>query len=146
MRKQSRPHGVTILAILIIIAGILTLLAGIGSFAIGPFITNPVLGLVVVVFGSISLALGVGDLVMAYGLWKGKAWAWTISLFLLFIAIVLAMISVSTTSAGAFEVQTRSDILGEIVASIVTIGISTFIMYYLYRPHVRAYFGKTIRM
>jgi membrane protein YdbS with pleckstrin-like domain len=83
MQKQSRPRGVTIIAILIIIAGVLSLLVGIGLVAIGPFITHPVLGLVFAVFAAISLALGVADLVMAYGLWKGKGWAWTISLILL---------------------------------------------------------------
>ena len=36
MQKRVRPRGVTIIAILIVIAGILTLLVGIGSFAIGP--------------------------------------------------------------------------------------------------------------
>jgi len=41
-------------------------------------------------------------------------------------------------------VQTRSDILGDIVSSIVSIGISAFIVYYLYRPHAKAYFGKSI--
>ena len=40
MQKQSRPRGVSIIAILIIIAGVLSLLLGIGLVAIGPFIMN----------------------------------------------------------------------------------------------------------
>jgi len=156
MQKQSRPRGVTIIAILIIIAGVLSLLIGIGLVAIGPFIMNvspnsnlgsqiepQILGLVFVVFGAISLALGVANLVMAYGLWKGKGWAWTISIIVLFIGIAVDLISLSTTSAGVLS-NTGSNLLGNIVSGIVSIGISAFIAYYLYRPHVKAYFGKTI--
>ena len=127
MQKQSRPFGVTIIAILIIIAGVISLLIGIGSVAIGPLI-----GLVFVVTGAISLALGVAYLVMAFGLWKGKGWAWTISTIVLFIGIVIDIISLPRRSAG------------DIVSSIVSIAINAVILYYLFRPHVKAYFGKTM--
>lgn len=127
MQKQSRPFGVTIIAILIIIAGVISLLIGIGSVAIGPLI-----GLVFVVTGAISLALGVAYLVMAYGLWKGKGWAWTISTIVLFIGIVIDIISLPRRSAG------------DIVSSIVSVAINAVILYYLFRPHVKAYFGKTM--
>ena len=127
MQKQSRPFGVTIIAILIIIAGVISLLIGIGSVAIGPLI-----GLVFVVTGAISLALGVAYLVMAFGLWKGKGWAWTISTIVLFIGIVIDMISLPRRSVG------------DIVSSVVSIAINAVILYYLFRPHVKAYFGKTM--
>jgi hypothetical protein len=156
MQKQSRPRGITIIAILIIIAGVLSLLVGIGLVVIGPIIMNvspnsnlgsqiepQILGLVFAVFGAISLALGVADLVMAYGLWKGKGWAWTISVILLFIGIAMDIISISIT--GVFS-NAGSNLSGDIAGSIVSIGISAFIIYYLYRPHVKAYFGKTIPM
>jgi glucan phosphoethanolaminetransferase (alkaline phosphatase superfamily) len=161
MQKQSRPRGVTIIAILIIIAGILSLLLGIGLVVIGPFLMNglqttssnlgsqiepQILGIIFLVFGAISLALGVTNLVMAYGLWKGKGWAWTISIIVLFIGISIDIISVSITSAAGVFSNTGSNLLGDIVSSIVSIGISAFIVYYLYRPHVKAYFGKTISM
>ena len=160
MQKQSRPRGVSIIAILIIIAGVLSLLLGIGLVVIAPFLMNGVqttsgnlgsqigpqiLGLVFLVFGGISLALGVANLVMAYGLWKGKGWAWTISIIVLFIGIAINIVSVSITSTGVFS-NAGSNLLGDIVSGIVSIGISAFIVYYLYRPHVKAYFGKTIAM
>ena len=155
MQTQSRPRGVSIIAILIIIAGVLSLVVGIGLVVIGPFIMNVspnsnlgsqiephILGLVLVVFGAILLALGVAYLVMAYGLRKGKGWAWTISIIVLFIGNAVNIISLSTTSAGVFS-NGGSNHLGNIVSGIVGIGISAFIVYYLYRPHVKAYFGKT---
>ena len=160
MQKQSRPRGVSIIAILIIIAGVLSLLLGIGLVVIGPFLMNGVqtsssnlgsqigpqiIGLVFLVFGGILLGLGVANLVMAYGLWKGKGWAWTISIIVLFIGIAISIVSVSITSTGVFS-NSGSNLLGDIVSGIVSIGINAFIVYYLYRPHVKAYFGKTIPM
>jgi hypothetical protein len=156
MQKQSRPRGVSIIAILIMITGVLSLLLGIGLVVIGPFLMKglqttssnlgsqiepQILGIIFLVFGAIWLALGVANLVMAYGLLKGMGWAWTISIIVLFIGIVIDIVSLSITSVGVFS-NTGSNLLGNIVG----IGISAFIVYYLYRPHVKAYFGKTIPM
>ena len=156
MQKQSRPRGVSIIAILIMITGVLSLLLGIGLVVIGPFLMNglqttssnlgsqiepQILGIIFLVFGAIWLALGVANLVMAYGLLKGMGWAWTISIIVLFIGIVIDIVSLSITSVGVFS-NTGSNLLGNIVG----IGISALIVYYLYRPHVKAYFGKTIPM
>ena len=161
MQKQSRPRGVSIIAILIIIAGALSLLLGIGLVVIGPFLMNglhttsgnlgsqiepQILGIIFLVFGAILLALGVANLVMAYGLWKGKGWAWTISIIVLFIGIAIDIVSLSITSVAGVFSNTGSNLLGDILSSIISIGISAFIVYYLYRPHVKAYFGKTIPM
>jgi hypothetical protein len=160
MQKQSRPRGVSIIAILIIIVGVLSLLLGIGLVVIGPFLMNGVqtsssnlgsqigpqiLGLIFLVFGGILLGLGVANLVMAYGLWKGKGWAWTISIIVLFIGIAISIVSVSITSTGVYS-NAGSNLVGDIVSGIVSIGINAFIVYYLYRPHVKAYFGKTVPM
>jgi hypothetical protein len=135
MQKQSRPRGVSIIAILIVIAGVLTLLIGIGSFAIGPLIG---ISLVFVVFGAVSLAIGVAYLVMGYGLWKGRGWAWTISTIVLIIGIVVNIISLPRSFAGGFS-NAGSNLSGDIVS----IAISAFIVYYLNRPNVKAYFGRT---
>jgi hypothetical protein len=158
MQKQSRPRGVSIIAILIIIAGVLSLLLGIGLVVIGPFLMNglhaasgnlgsqiepQILGIIFLVFGGILLGLGIANLVMAYGLWKGKGWAWTISMIVLFIGIAINILSVSIPSVTGVFSDTGS-VLTRVVSGIVSIGISTFIVYYLYRPHVKAYFGKTI--
>lgn len=129
MQEKTRPLGVTIIAILIVISGILILLVGAGLVAIGPII-----GLVFLVFGAISLAVGIAYLVMAYGLLKGKGWAWTISTIVLIIGIILELISIPRTIASG------SSLSGDIIS----IAISVFILYYLYRPHVKSYFGRTV--
>jgi uncharacterized membrane protein YphA (DoxX/SURF4 family) len=61
--RINRPLGVTIIAVLTAIGGIIFLASGAVLLLIG--------------IGIIFLALGIAYLVMAYGLWNGKPWAWT---------------------------------------------------------------------
>jgi hypothetical protein len=99
------------------------------------------------VMGCVFLAMGIGYLTMFYGLLKGKEWAWLITIILLIIGIVIQL--VSTTSGGIFdtsminrdEINNRS-VISEITISIIGIAINILIIYYLFRSHVRAYFGK----
>jgi uncharacterized membrane protein HdeD (DUF308 family) len=109
---KNRPLGVTIIAVLTAIGGIIFLASGAVLLLIG--------------IGIIFLALGVAYLVMAYGLWTGKRWAWTITLILSGIGIILAVISIAAGNIG----------------SIVSIIIHAVVIYYLYRPSVKVYFGK----
>jgi uncharacterized membrane protein HdeD (DUF308 family) len=109
---KNRPLGVTIISVLTAIGGIIFLASGAVLLLIG--------------IGIIFLALGVAYLVMAYGLWTGKRWAWTITLILSGIGIILAIISIAAGNIG----------------SIVSIIIHAVVIYYLYRPSVKVYFGK----
>jgi uncharacterized membrane protein HdeD (DUF308 family) len=110
--EKPRPLGVTIIAILTLIGGIIFLASGLVLLIIG--------------IGIILLALGIAYLVMAYGLWKGKGWAWTITLILSAIGIIVAIVSI---------------VLGN-VAAIINAIIHGIVIYYLYRPNVKAFFGK----
>ncbi len=151
---KSRPTGVTIIAILNIIGGIIMLLIGLGvaiAGAIIPFVpqselqqqqqqnltTDDIdlsqvppsfLGGGILAIGGIVIAIGILSFVVAYGLLKGRCWAWTLTVILSIISIVLAAISIAAGS----------------IPSIISIIVSGIILYYLYRPHVKAYFGKTV--
>ena len=111
--QKQRPLGVTLIAILTLIGGIIFLASGLVLLIIG--------------IGIILLALGIAYLVMAYGLWKGKGWAWTISLILSGIGIIMGIVYI---------------IQDNIAGGIASIIINGVIIYYLYRPNVKAYFGK----
>jgi uncharacterized membrane protein len=63
---------------------------------------------------------------MAYGLWKGKRWAWTLTLILSGIGIIVGIGSIVVGNLG----------------SIFHIIINAIIIYYLYRPNVKAFFNK----
>lgn len=86
------------------------------------------LGALGVAMGGIILALGIFSFVVAYGLLKGMGWAWALTIVLSVISIALNAISIATGNFGG----------------VVSIIISAVILYYLYRPHVKAYFGKGV--
>jgi hypothetical protein len=162
-RQQHRPLGVTIIAILTIIGGILLLLGGVSLIALGTLIsvsppldstiTNPhplaqFFGVISAAIGSVLLAIGIGYIVMFYGLLKGKRWAWTITIILLLIGIAIQIISTATgsllnASLTGSSSNTNSVISG-IAGSIIGIAINIVIIYYLYRPHVKGFFGKNV--
>ena len=81
-----------------------------------------------IVIGGVIIALGIASFIVAYGLLKGMGWAWIVTVILSIISIALNAISIATGNIGG----------------IVSIIISGIILYYLYRPHVKAYFGKGI--
>jgi hypothetical protein len=157
---KSRPIGVTIIAILNIIGGVLMLIFGIGLITLGavlptlppsvfnqsqlqgnltagqapvppgppPMVLQSLLGGAGIAFGAVLVALAIVSFIVAYGLLKGRGWAWTITVILSIISIVLNAISIAAGNIGG----------------IVSIIISGIILYYLYRPHVKAYFGKGV--
>jgi len=154
--ERKRPTSVTIIAILTIIGGILLLFGGIALVALAPIIsqinveennntsnssislnvngthvTIPnnalfVLGGFIGVVGGILIAIGIASFVVAWGLLKGKAWAWIVTIIITIISIILNIISII---AGSIE-------------SIVGLIINGIIIYYLYRPSVKSYFGR----
>jgi hypothetical protein len=135
MEKRERPLGVTILAILEAIGGIIYLA---GILIIGLFLemirefmpgTMPgagflkgFIGLIVLIATIVLLILGLVSFLLAYGLWTGKGWAWTLTFIFSIIGILLGLISLPS--------------------GIISILINVLILYYLTRPHVKAFFGK----
>jgi Predicted membrane protein (DUF2127) len=117
MYKQ-RPIGVTIIALLAILGGIAFLVSGLGTL-----ILIPLIGIFI---GSGLFILGLAYFLMAYGLWKGKGWAWTLTLILSGIGIIVGIGSIVVGNLG----------------SIFHTIINAIIIYYLYRPNVKAFFNK----
>ena len=132
MSGKTRPTGVTILAVLEALGGLVWLLAGAGIMMVGALM--PIFGVgLAMVFGAIAglmglvfMIFGIIAFVLAYGLFTGKEWAWLWSLIFAVIGIILAL----------FEAMSS---LG---SGILPIIIYLVIIYYLTRPHVKAFFGK----
>ncbi len=149
MQKPSRPTGVTVLAILSILAAIAFLFSGVVLIGLGLVVGTyasseltsalttagysglaslgagtiaailTVIGVVVLVLGILYLAVGVGFL-------GGKGWAWTLGMIGYIIGIVLNIIQIAF---GSFS-------------SAIGLIIGIIIVYYLTRPRVKAFFGK----
>jgi len=117
MYKQ-RPMGITIIALLAILGGIAFLGSGLATL-----IFIPLMGIFI---GSGLFILGLAYFLMAYGLWNAKNWAWTLTLVLSGIGIIVGIGSIIVGNLG----------------SIFHIIINAIVIYYLYRPNVKAFFNK----
>ena len=138
----SRPLGVTIIAILNIISGIVMLFAGFGLAAASSLVPTistidpnaagqmaiaSLAGGAATAIGAILIVLGIISFIVAWGLLKARGWAWIVTIILSIISLVIGVIS----------------LVGGNIGSIVNIVIAGVIIYYMYRPHVKAYFGRT---
>lgn len=127
MQKPIRPTGVTILAVLEFIISILGLLGGIGLIAGSSYLVSAGAyagsSSYLVATGGFLLVVAILALAVGWGMWTGKGWAWTVGIILAAVGIVSSLLSFTASS-------------------IITIIIDLIIIYYLTRPHIRAYFGK----
>jgi uncharacterized membrane protein (DUF2068 family) len=134
----ERPTGVTVLAVLCVIGGLLALLFG-GLFTfMGPAITaemaatDEALGMatgpMVMGLGIFALVMGVLYLITAYGLFALKPWAWMV-------AVVVQVLTLVSHGFSIFQ--------GQLAGAVVGILIAGGILYYLLRPHVKAAFGRS---
>ncbi|HKR74142.1 MAG TPA: hypothetical protein VJR94_08525 [Candidatus Nitrosocosmicus sp.] len=140
--NTSRPIGVTILAILIIIGGIALLIGGFGFIALGGIISEISSNSSVDIASFTSLPLGIGMVIIgiiylavSYGLLKGKGWARIITIIVTIIGLIIQIIS--AVIAGLV-----SSSISAIAPNVIGIIISGVIIFYLYRPNVKAYFRR----
>lgn len=104
----TRPLGVSIIAILNVISGIIMLIGGVGLAAVGsalPTMTtvNPnaggqmalvgLLGGGAAAVGAVLIVLGIVSFIVAWGLFKGKGWAWTVTIILSAISVIMGIVS-----------------------------------------------------
>jgi lysylphosphatidylglycerol synthetase-like protein (DUF2156 family) len=137
---RQRPLGITVLAIVTGLGGVLSLLLGGLALSMAdqlaqliveyaPELTSAppdLLAGVIDAFAVVLALVGVVSLLNSFGLWKGKRWAWALSMVL---AILGALSGLFALPSGA---------LGLIV--------NALIIYYLTRAHVRDYFRRPEEM
>jgi hypothetical protein len=115
--QRERPFGVTIIAILAVLGGVGSILLGFIVLII------PILG---IILGGIFVIIGLSYFVVAYGLWDGRSWAWILTVLISALGIVVGLVSIIIGTGG----------------SILYIIVNAIIIYYLFKPDVKAYFGK----
>lgn len=145
---KSRPRGVTIAATVNIIVGIAGLFFGIGFIAqdalLHPIIesafdlprqnlsaeqaSTPGFG---IALGAAFVPLAIVSFIVASGLLKGRRWAWNAALVLSIISMVWYAFTVVIIPSNGGRT------LGVIIGAVT--------IYYLFRPHVKAYLGKEAR-
>jgi lysylphosphatidylglycerol synthetase-like protein (DUF2156 family) len=146
--QKSRPEAIVIVFILAIINGIILLVVGIlAMYSVPSTITsefdiisnisdanelNPetrsmlmsTIISVVYAVAFVSVALGLAWFGLAWGLFTNKIWAWLVTVILAIITLVFSIFSIGT------------------IVNITTLIISGVILYYMYRPQVKSYFGR----
>ena len=161
---MRRPLGVTIIAILTAIVGVASFIAGVSLVILGISLSmsdsqmstesnplgsvfGPIFGLLSAGIGSVWLEIGIGYVIMSYGLFKSKGWAWTITIILSIISIAISIIFGITggvlSLSNVNTMDGSNSLLSGIIVTIIGIAIDVVIIYYLCRPNVKAFFGKT---
>ncbi len=131
MMKPPRPTGVAVLAILDLLAGILALIGGIFIAALGGSGLLALYGYgffsgFVAVAGGFVIIIGLLAIVVGWGMWSGKEWAWILAIILYALGALSSLLSLA----------------GGNLSSVVGLLINALLLWYMFRPHVKAFFGK----
>ena len=127
---QARPTGVTILAILALIGGVLGVFGGLTITVLGGVVTTVSGGLggIVVILGILLLALSVVELALAYGFWTLQPWAWQLGFVLQVASVALAVLQVLSGGLSFANI-------------LITLVVAGIVLYYLNTPDVRKAFS-----
>jgi lysylphosphatidylglycerol synthetase-like protein (DUF2156 family) len=119
-----------VVAILQILGGILLVLAGAALAAVPQLVELPLpgFGLLFGGLGAFFIVIGILALLVGWGLWAGKGWAWWLTVILQALGIVSSLASLALGDPTA-------------IASLI---IAAIILYYFFKPHVKAYFGVKV--
>ena len=129
----QRPAGITIIAILEVLGGLvflglgtlMILIAGILGTAIQPTnfpVLGGIIGIVLGILGGILILISIANFIIAYGYWNGRNWAWSIGIAFAVLGIIFGLIALP--------------------GGIIRILLDLLIIYYLTRPYVKSFFGK----
>ncbi|MDG6952779.1 MAG: hypothetical protein JRN55_00375 [Nitrososphaerota archaeon] len=127
--RPPRPAGIAILAILQMLGGLIILLIGVAVAAVTGSLLSALglaipAGIGIAVGGAVAI-FGILGLLVGWGLWTGRGWARILAIILSGLGIVGSLASLALLS----------------ISGVVGLVIDGVILWYLFRPNVRAFFG-----
>ena len=132
IRRPSRPVGITILAVLEILIGIVGFLASLAIIGLSALLSTlprvgSLLGTFGLIIGAAVLFFSIIWLATGAGFLHGRGWSWTLGMI--------------------FSVLSLLGAIGALTIGLITGGVGGLVfwglmMYYLTRTHVKAFFGK----
>jgi len=149
MPEINRPFGVTLLALLALLCGLVYLAAALGLFGtalladesvlidqLGPETPRWIVDNYLVVFfvlGILALTVALLFFLALRGLLRGRPWAWTLAVVVTVLSLLSNLLSVYAQGLGD-PVTLANAAMGFILAALI--------MAYLYTQRVRRFFGK----
>ncbi len=148
--ERSRPLGITLIALFLVIIGIVAFLAAAGMAVLASMSLEQFLEMIegepsdwfidnyALVFGTIGLVFvlqGIVALLLAYGFWKGKPWAWAVGMLLALVSIIIAFLQ--PWAIGFSDPAWVSQLIWALIWPWV-------IIIYLTRPKIKRYFGRAV--
>jgi len=128
---NQRPTGVTILAILAFVGGILSILGALALLGLGGFLAGAGFGGLAVFFGIYALVWGALALWIGWGFWQLRPSAWRWGIILMVIGAVITIVQIPLGYSGG------------IASAAISVAIDLAVIYYLTTPAVRAAFGQS---
>jgi lysylphosphatidylglycerol synthetase-like protein (DUF2156 family) len=126
----NRPLGISVLSALVLIGGIIALVVGglvvTKSSTATVYRYGALTGLTAVTFGALVIVIGILGIAAGWGMRSGRGWAWTLSVILGGIGIVLSLPWIALGSS----------------TYVLDLLIDVYLLWYLWRPHIKAFFGK----
>ena len=122
MSEKKRPTAVKILVLIVVIASIIPILAGVMMLTGGAYEGYFMQELLSQILPTYYVLVGVIGLVAAWGLWIGRGWAWILALIIFIIGIIMDLVTLPT--------------------GIVGVVIDAIVLYLLTRPDTRRFCGK----
>jgi len=133
MADKERPLGVSILGILSLLFGLISVIAGRQLVTLGP----SYLGWIGQAAGAILIGLGITEGVFGLGCFMGWPRAWLLGVILLSMGILFQIFRLLTWIISVGFVIAYPE-----VEEGMGVVIDGFLVFYLYRPHVKAYFER----
>jgi len=153
---RKRPLGVTVLAVLAAIGGLITLLGAAGMFAISGYASSgnwpsgfresmpqwftELSPMAINGTGVLMIVMGLLYLAVAWTFLKGRGWGRALAIALLAISVI---INIATVALEAINSSFNASSAGSVLLSII---ISAAIIWYLTTSHVRSWFNADRRV
>ena len=133
MRRPSRPVGITILAVLEILIGIVGFLSSLAMISFSAFFSTlprvgPLLGTFGLIIGGIVLFFSLIWLGTGVGFLHGKGWSRTLGMIFSILSLIGAI--------GALTIGLFTGGIGGLI-------VWGLMLYYLTRTHVKVFFGRS---
>lgn len=120
---SERPLGVTIIGVLWVLAGLLWFVA---AFVGGVALSVIGLGAIGAIIGVVLFIIGIIDILLGVGCFMAWSWVWIVGVIFMVINVLIGIVA----------------LFSNWVTGLVTIIIAAIVLWYLFQPQVKAYFGQ----